>query len=64
LVAGSLPGALAGTPQSKDIAVARAQVFDGIAATLDHARAVGMPLALEPLHPMQAADRACVNTLE
>ena len=23
-----------------------------------------MPLAIEPLHPMQAADRACVNTLE
>jgi sugar phosphate isomerase/epimerase len=23
-----------------------------------------MPLALEPLHPMQAAERACVNTLE
>ena len=24
----------------------------------------GMPLAIEPLHPMYAADRACVNTLE
>ena len=23
-----------------------------------------MPLAIEPLHPMFAADRACVNTLE
>ena len=23
-----------------------------------------MPLAIEPLHPMQAAERACVNTLE
>jgi sugar phosphate isomerase/epimerase len=23
-----------------------------------------MPLAIEPLHPMYAADRACVNTLE
>jgi sugar phosphate isomerase/epimerase len=64
LVVGSLPGALAGAPQSKDIALARAQVFDGIAATLDHARTAGMPLAIEPLHPMQAADRACVNTLE
>jgi sugar phosphate isomerase/epimerase len=64
LVVGSLPGALAGAPQSKDIALARAQVFDGLAATLDYARNVGMPLAIEPLHPMQAADRACVNTLE
>ncbi len=23
-----------------------------------------MPLSIEPLHPMQAAERACVNTLE
>ena len=23
-----------------------------------------MPLAIEPLHPMYAADRACINTLE
>ena len=64
MVAGSLPGALAGTPASLDIALARAQVFDGIAATLDYAQQVGMPLAIEPLHPMQAADRACINTLE
>ena len=64
LVVGSLPGALEGRPYSKDIALARRQVSDGIAATLDYARSVGMPLAIEPLHPMQAADRACVNTLE
>jgi sugar phosphate isomerase/epimerase len=48
---------------SKDIAGAQAQVRDGIAALLPHARAAGMPLAIEPLHPMYAADRACVNTL-
>jgi sugar phosphate isomerase/epimerase len=64
LVVGSLPGALSGEPQSIDIALARNQVRDGIAASLDHARSVGMPLAIEPLHPMQAAERACVNTLE
>src|SRR5262245_45868851 len=63
LVVGSLPGALSGQPASKDIGMARSQVFDGIAATLDYARDVRMPLAIEPLHPMQAADRACVNTL-
>ena len=39
-------------------------VADGIAAILPHARARGVPLAIEPLHPMYAADRACVNTLE
>jgi sugar phosphate isomerase/epimerase len=64
LVVGSLPGALSGKPQSIDMALARSQVRDGIAASLDHARSVGMPLAIEPLHPMQAAERACVNTLE
>jgi sugar phosphate isomerase/epimerase len=64
LVVGALPGALDGRPQSKDIALARRQVLDGIAATLEYARGVGMPLAIEPLHPMQAAERACINTLE
>ncbi len=64
LVVGSLPGALAGTPQTKDLFVARQDVHDGIAATLEYAKNVGMPLAIEPLHPMYAADRACVNTME
>ncbi len=31
---------------------------------LEHARPAGVNLAIEPLHPMYAADRACVNTLE
>ena len=57
LVVGGLPEG------SKDIAGARAQVRDGIAAILPQARAAGVPLAIEPLHPMYAADRACVNTL-
>ncbi|MBU1817625.1 MAG: sugar phosphate isomerase/epimerase, partial [Gammaproteobacteria bacterium] len=64
LVVGALPGALDGTPHYTDIARARSEVFDGIAASLNYARQVGMPLAIEPLHPMQAADRACINTLE
>jgi sugar phosphate isomerase/epimerase len=64
LVVGGLPGALAGAALTRDIAGARQQVRDGIAATLEYAREVGMPLAIEPLHPMYAADRACVNTLE
>ena len=64
LVVGSLPGALDGRPQSKDIAMARAQAQDGIARLLEDARRMKMPLAIEPLHPMQAADRACVNTME
>lgn len=53
-----------GVPQgSKDIEGARLQVAEGINAVLDHARAAKVPLAIEPLHPMYAADRACVNTL-
>jgi sugar phosphate isomerase/epimerase len=64
LVVGALPGALDGTALYKDIGRARGEVRDGIAATLEYAREVGMPLAIEPLHPMQAADRACINTLE
>ena len=64
MVVGALPGALSGRPAHKDIGLARSQVVDGLAATLDYAREVGMPLAIEPLHPMQAADRACINTAE
>ena len=53
-----------GVPEgSKNLEQARAQVFDGISAVLEHARANQMPLAIEPLHPMYAADRACVNTM-
>jgi sugar phosphate isomerase/epimerase len=51
-------------PQSKDLAGARERVRDGIAVILPEARKAGVPLAIEPLHPMQAAERACVNTLE
>jgi sugar phosphate isomerase/epimerase len=58
LVVGSLPAG------SKDLSAARKQVSDGIAAILPEARKAGVPLAIEPLHPMQAAERACINTLE
>ncbi len=64
LVVGALPGALTGKAAHKDIALSRSQVNDGIAALLEYARSNNMPLAIEPLHPMYAADRACINTLE
>jgi sugar phosphate isomerase/epimerase len=64
LVVGSLPGALTGKPTSKDIGLARAQVLDGIAATLEYAKGVGMPLAVEPPASHAGAERACINTLE
>jgi sugar phosphate isomerase/epimerase len=64
LVAGGLPHfSRPPSERSLDIALARSQVEDGIGELLDYARPVGMPLAIEPLHPMYAADRACVNTL-
>lgn len=64
LVVGSLPGALQGRAASNKLPLARSQVRDGIAELLEYARKANMPLAIEPLHPMYAADRSCVNTLE
>jgi len=64
LVVGGLPQfSRPGSAPSKDLAAAHAMVEQEIAALLDHAAACGLPLALEPLHPMYAGDRACVNTL-
>jgi sugar phosphate isomerase/epimerase len=57
LVVGGLPDG------SKDVASAREQVRDGIAELLEYSRPRGMPLAIEPLHPMYTADRACVNSM-
>jgi sugar phosphate isomerase/epimerase len=51
-------------PGSKDLPGSRERVQEGIAAILPEAKKAGVRLAIEPLHPMQAADRACVNTLE
>src|SRR3981189_2042064 len=63
LVAGGLPQySRPGSTLSKDIAAARAQGEDGVAKMMDYARAAQIPLAIEPLHPAYAADRACVNT--
>lgn len=50
-------------PGQKDLLYARAQVEDGIAALLEHSKDVGIPMAIEPLHPMTCADRSCITTL-
>jgi sugar phosphate isomerase/epimerase len=64
LVVGGLPQySRPGSAPSKDIGAAHAQVEDGIAELLVYAKQAGMPLAIEPLHPAYAADRACVNTM-
>ncbi len=49
---------------SNDISNARGQVTEGIAELFETARNIGVPLAIEPLHPMYAADRSVVNTIE
>ena len=57
LVAGGLPAG------SRDLGGARARVADALAALVPHALGTGVQLAVEPLHPMYAADRAVVSTL-
>ena len=57
LVAGGLPAG------SVDLRGARGRVADAIAELEPDARASGVTLAIEPLHPMYAADRAVVSTL-
>jgi sugar phosphate isomerase/epimerase len=41
----------------------RKQIFDGISALLPEAKAAGVKLAIEPLHPMYADTRSAINTL-
>ncbi|MDF2994988.1 MAG: Xylose isomerase domain protein barrel [Xanthobacteraceae bacterium] len=57
IVAGGLP------TDSRDLDGARTQVEDGLARLLEEARRLRVALAIEPLHPMYAADRCCINTL-
>ncbi|WP_376100201.1 sugar phosphate isomerase/epimerase family protein [Roseomonas sp. CCTCC AB2023176] len=57
MVCGGLP------PGSKDLDGARGMVRDGLHAIMGDARAAGMTIALEPLHPMTCADRSVLSTL-
>ena len=49
---------------SNDLGESRRRVAEAIERLLEYARPRQVPLALEPLHPMAAADRGCINTLE
>ncbi len=51
-----------GAAPDRDLARARAQIEDGIADLVPHAAAAGIPLAVEPMHPMMAADRSAVTS--
>lgn len=51
-------------PNSKDIHGCREQIFEGLASLVPTLRATGVAIALEPLHPVYAADRSLLNTVE
>lgn len=55
LVCGADPG--------QPLQESRKQIQDGILEILPYAREAGVKLAIEPLHPMYAADRSAINTL-
>jgi sugar phosphate isomerase/epimerase len=57
LVAGGLPDG------SRDLIGARERVRDAVGALEADAASAGVTLAIEPLHPMYAADRAVISTL-
>ncbi|MFM9370250.1 sugar phosphate isomerase/epimerase family protein [Streptomyces sp. Da 82-17] len=57
LVSGGLP------PGSRDLHGARERIADALAELGPYAHARGVRLAVEPLHPMYAADRCVVSTL-
>lgn len=58
VVGGGLP---TGT---RSLADARARYIEGVARLWEYGRNVGVGITLEPLHPMYAAERSCVVTLD
>jgi sugar phosphate isomerase/epimerase len=54
IVTGTLP---------RDLKSARAQVADGLALLCEYAKPLGVHIAIEPLHPVYALDRSCINLL-
>ena len=55
LVCGAVPG--------MSLFDARQQIRDAIGTLIPHAQATNVKLAIEPLHPMYAADRSAINTM-
>ncbi|MEU6572738.1 sugar phosphate isomerase/epimerase family protein [Streptomyces sp. NPDC046805] len=58
LVAGGLP------PGARDLAAARERIAEALSSLAPYAAERGVRLAIEPLHPMYAADRCVVSTLD
>jgi sugar phosphate isomerase/epimerase len=57
LVAGGLPEG------DRDLPAARDRARDAVAALVEDAAAAGVVLAIEPMHPIYAADRGVISTL-
>jgi sugar phosphate isomerase/epimerase len=53
-----------GASPDQPLEVSRQQIRDGIEAILPLAEKLNVKLAIEPLHPMYAADRSAINTLK
>jgi sugar phosphate isomerase/epimerase len=54
IVTGTLP---------QDLISSRAQVAEGLALLSEYAKPLGVKIAIEPLHPVYALDRSCINLL-
>jgi sugar phosphate isomerase/epimerase len=50
-------------PGSRDLALARRMIADGIADLVPFAQSAGVVLGIEPLHPMFCADRCVISRL-
>jgi sugar phosphate isomerase/epimerase len=65
VVMGGLPQfSRPGSTPSKDMMAARAGLVEPLLELFEYAKQVEMPLAIEPLHPMYAADKSCMNTIQ
>jgi sugar phosphate isomerase/epimerase len=53
-----------GSDPNQPLEDSRKQIQEGIEAVLPEAKAAGIKLAIEPLHPMYADTRSAVNTIE
>ncbi|MCF6333994.1 MAG: sugar phosphate isomerase/epimerase [Draconibacterium sp.] len=52
-----------GAEEKQSLEKSREQIKEGIIKILPEAKAAGVKLAIEPLHPMYAGDRSAINTL-
>lgn len=52
-----------GADPSQSLEDSRKQIHDGIAEVISEAKAAGVKLAIEPLHPMYADTRSAINTM-